>query len=603
MNDLKKKDRKVSKFKIYFYFLRAFQKKLSLFMFYSFCLSVTQALLIAALYPFVSFALDQGGSQQNVGVILEHVNKIISMSPIADPLFSASVLLILLGILQGIFRYLSVAASVNLSYDITHNLQKRMYEKVMNADISYFIRNKQGDILFQLKDPPLKVGYIIRGSAVFVKELLMALFLLVMMVSIDKKIALVVFSIAMFFGIVIKVVTQKIIYRTGVASTRALGEEDVVLSESLSGIYTIKAFLAEKKWTQTFVNRVAEFVRVTKKMTIMKEIPVAVLEAVVIILIAVSAIAFKMLYADSFIAFMPVFSVFAVAIFKMIPSLRNLSNAGMNIVSLFFNMELCYDMLHKEMATVKKDGKPFYKLKRSIDFKNVDFSYSPQSDSIFEDLSLSIKKNNITALVGKSGSGKTTLINLLLKFYEPGRGTIEVDGVDLSEIERTSWLERIGYVSQEPFIFHATIKENISFGKECPEEDVVEAAKLAGAHQFIMNLEKGYDTVVGERGMKLSGGEKQRIAIARAILRKPQIVIFDEATSALDAKTEKIVQETIKRISSSYTVILVAHRFSTVKIADKIMVFSEGKLLEEGTHEDLLKANNHYSQLYGLSFA
>lgn len=587
-----------NKLRIYYYFLREARKKFLIFLFFSIGLSITYTFLIATLYPLISFSLNQAGTQKNKGFILAYISKVISAIPIGDPIISASIVLIILAILLAFFRYSSTVSSLDLAFNINYNLQKKLYDKTLNSDINYFIDNKQGDIVFKVKDPPLRVAYIIRDSAILIRESLLTFLLVLIMLSINIKLTLLVFALGAIFGAVIRYNSKRIIYKSGKEMAKTLSEEDIILAESLGGIYTIKAHLAEKKWVNLFVKKVSEYIYHAKRAVLMKEVPILAIESFVIILIALSAIIFERLYSGSFKGFLPAFSIYVLSILRIIPSLTTMSNAGMNIVVAFVNMEICYEALHKPTLMIQNGRKILQRFENSINFKNISFAYPGSDRLIFKNLSFALKNNKITAIVGKTGSGKTTLLNLLLRFYDPTEGIIEIDGTNLKEIDRPSWLSKIGYANQEPFIFHSSIRENITFTADYNQEEVEGAARLAGAHQFIINLKDGYQTVVGEKGMKLSGGEKQRIAIARALLRKPEILIFDEATSALDIMTENLIQEAIQRISSYCAVIIIAHRLSTVKIAHKILVFDNGELIEEGSHEDLLKAKNHYSKLY-----
>lgn len=232
-----------------------------------------------------------------------------------------------------------------------------------------------------------------------------------------------------------------------------------------------------------------------------------------------------------------------------------------------------------------------------IEFKNVDFHYV-ENIPVLSDISFKIKKGEMAALVGPTGVGKTTIAHLIPRFYDPSAGAILINGVNIKDIKLHSLRKHISIVSQDVFLFNGTVKENILFGRpEASEEEVIEAAKAANAHQFIMELEKGYETQVGERGVKLSGGQKQRISIARAILKNAPILILDEATSAVDTKTEMQIQEALKNLMKDKTSIVIAHRLSTIQEADQIIILKDGRIVESGKHEELINANGLYASL------
>ena len=273
----------------------------------------------------------------------------------------------------------------------------------------------------------------------------------------------------------------------------------------------------------------------------------------------------------------------------------------MRIAGKLHNAEIVVNLLSEDTNKLIDGTTELGRFNNEISFNNVWYRYEGTDSFIFKGLDLKIKKMKVTAIVGRSGSGKTTTVNLLLRLYSPEKGTITLDGKDIVTYAHKSYLSKIAYVSQEPFILHDTIRENIKFGiAECDEDMIVEAAKQANSHEFIMNTPESYNTIVGDAGIKLSGGQRQRIAIARAMLRKPEIMILDEATSSLDNISEKIIQQAINNIAQYTTVIVVAHRLSTIINADKIMVLSNGAITEEGTHAELLQKRGTYFKLYNV---
>jgi ATP-binding cassette subfamily B protein len=247
-----------------------------------------------------------------------------------------------------------------------------------------------------------------------------------------------------------------------------------------------------------------------------------------------------------------------------------------------------------------KDARDMKDMRGQVSLKNLSFSYSPEN-RVLHDINLEIKAGEMIGLAGPSGSGKTTLTKLISRFYDPEEGTVKIDGIDVRKIKQKSLRQRIGVVLQEPFLFHGTIAENIAYGRpRAKRKEIIQAAKAANAHDFILRLPDGYDTQVGERGTRLSGGEKQRISIARAIVNRPSIIILDEATSSLDTVTEKMIQEALQRLVKGRTTIAIAHRLSTLSNADRLVIMEEGRIVEMGTHEELIERGGMFSNLLGM---
>ena len=262
------------------------------------------------------------------------------------------------------------------------------------------------------------------------------------------------------------------------------------------------------------------------------------------------------------------------------------------------NLETIYQFLNDSRYHRIKDGfRTFDILTSDIVFDRVSFSYY-QDQNLIEGINLTLRRKKITALVGHSGSGKSTLVSLLLRYYDVSGGRILINGYDLHEYNRKTLLQKVGYVSQDTFIYNATIRENISFGGDYSKDEIIEAAKKANIHAFIASLPEGYESIVGDQGIKLSGGEKQRIAIARALVRRPEILVLDEATSNLDNESESIVQDSINHVSKNITTFIIAHRLSTIRKADTIYVMSKGKILESGNHDELMARKGCYYELY-----
>jgi subfamily B ATP-binding cassette protein MsbA len=300
------------------------------------------------------------------------------------------------------------------------------------------------------------------------------------------------------------------------------------------------------------------------------------------------------------------FLTFLIAIFQIMPPVKELTSVNNRIQESTSAAKRVFEILDIE-PDIKEapNAIELKEFKDEIVFENVWFSYNgtKNGDFILKGINLKVKKGEILAIVGPSGAGKSTLVDLIPRFYDPTEGRILIDGIDLRMIKIKSLRDKIGIVTQETILFNDTIRNNIAYGLEdCPIDKIIEVAKAANAHDFIMQLPNGYDTVIGERGMKLSGGQRQRISIARALLKNPPILILDEATSNLDAESEILVQEAIERLMQNRTVFVIAHRLSTIRNADRIIVIDNGRIVQEGKHEELIHQDGLYKKLYEMQF-
>jgi subfamily B ATP-binding cassette protein MsbA len=294
---------------------------------------------------------------------------------------------------------------------------------------------------------------------------------------------------------------------------------------------------------------------------------------------------------------------FILAMMQLIKPVKSLSQVHIKIQEGMAAAERIFDVFDTdEKVKDKKDAKQLDKFKDKISYDNVNFSYNG-SDVIINNISFDVKYGEVVAFVGPSGGGKSTLLDLLPRFYDPQNGSINIDGHDIKDLSLQSLRSLMGIVTQETYLFNDSVFNNIAYGLEnVDEETVYQTAKMANAHDFILQLENGYETVVGNRGVKLSGGQRQRLAIARALLKNPQILIFDEATSALDTEAEAQVQEAINRLMKNRTSLVIAHRLSTIKRADRILVIDNGKIAEQGNHDVLMAQDGIYKRLYNMQF-
>ncbi len=373
----------------------------------------------------------------------------------------------------------------------------------------------------------------------------------------------------------------------------------VVGNEAITGVREIKIRSVESNWVNVFQERGLDLCRLYVRNDLFRGLPSSALQVGGIVILLGVLLLWK---RDSLIGdlaeMVPLAGVYLYAFMRVAPSLTEMTALSMLVAERQPYAEAVYRELHAPSRRLSDGSATIEAFQNSITFEQVTFTY-PGRESTLQDISVTFDKGTTTAIVGHSGSGKSTLADLIVRLFDVENGRILIDGHDLRDLRLAEWRRRIGYVSQDTFIINASVQDNIAFyAPDVSRDVIVSAAQAADAHDFILRLPQQYETLLGDRGLKLSGGQRQRIAIARALIRRPDILIFDEATSALDSLSELEVQASISHIAKQHTVILVAHRLSTIKRADKIIVLERGRVVEQGRHHDLMARQGAYFQLY-----
>jgi ABC-type multidrug transport system fused ATPase/permease subunit len=412
------------------------------------------------------------------------------------------------------------------------------------------------------------------------------------------KLVIIVIVVGIIYFQFIRYISTKISYNSGKEKRESGQKERVIVTEYTSGIKQIKVFETFEYWRKIFDNTIDKFWFHHRRNYFWNKLPQILLWMVIYVGIGGAIIFINLQYPGEFLDLLPLLGAFATGIFLVLPKIAQFGQFRMQFMHHMPNVETVQDVLKEEKYSKMKNGtKVFSDFKIGIKFKNVSFSHK-ERDVLLKNIDLLIKKDKTTALVGPSGVGKSTIVNLILRLFDVDEGGVFVDDTNIMEFDIFTFLDKVGFVSQDTFIFNGTVSENIAFGGDYIEEEIIDAAKKANAHDFIEKLPSGYDTIVGDRGMRLSGGEQQRVAIARAIIRKPKIILLDEATSSLDTVSEKMLQNAIEEISKNCTTFIIAHRLTTIKNADVIHVLDKGKIIESGTHEQLKRKKGKYWELY-----
>jgi len=592
----KRKEPGQSKLKIIWFFLRPYKLQVVALFVMAGIAGLLETATAAAIYPVVSLGLNIEALQDNA--LLSLIMRIADISPLQDSFITYCILAILLAVLAFAFKALNLYFSVHLGVTVVMRMKEMVFGKQLKADYQHFLDEKQGGMVYNTVIAAREVELLIIYTAKIMTEMILIISLFILLFTMNWKGTMLAVLLAAGYYLVTSYIGINISYATSVGRVKTATNEIVILNELISGIKQVKVNLLENDWTKRFQTAVRQYYTYLKKGRVWSEIPSPGLWLVLFTFLGIVAIILRAQNPAGFTPLVPLFGTFAFAMLRLLAPITSLGFLRMQIMAAMPNVELTYSTLHKKFDTIKDGDRELESFNRDIRFENIYFTHKDRSTTINE-VSMTLEKGKITAIVGPSGAGKTTIVDLILRLFDPDKGEIKIDGINLKEYRISSWLSKIGLVSQDAFVFHDSIKNNITIGVGgYSEEQIIEAAESANAHAFILEFPQGYDTIVGERGMKLSGGQKQRIAIARAILKKPDILILDEATSNLDNISEALVQEAINRISKERTVIVVAHRLSTIINADKIVVLENGRVVEEGTHNKLIKRKGVYWNLY-----
>jgi len=517
----------------------------------------------------------------------------------------SSTLILVVGIviffflMKNLFNYLALYNITFVKNGLLKNLRGKLYSKVISMPVSYFLNKKKGDLMSRITADILEIqtSYL-SILELMVREPLTILFTLVVMFTISPELTLFVILFIPISGFIISIIGKKL-RKDSKEVQQQQSNFLSMIDETISGQKVIKSFLSESFFNKKF-NSINEILyRFSNKVINRKNLAGPFSEFMGILVIGVLLwFGGKMVLINETISG-TTFIVFMGLAYNILTPAKNLSKSFYSIKKGNAAAERVFEIIEFKHDNDSNRNQLLETFNDKIEFKNVDFSYG--QSKILDKISFTIKKGESVALVGSSGSGKTTIANLLNGFYNSDSGSISIDGIEISSITRESLYKNISIVTQESILFNDTIKNNIRIGDlDSIDEDIVNAAKEANAHEFILEQSKEYDTNIGDYGGKLSGGQKQRLTIARAMLKSPSILILDEATSSLDSESEKKIQDAIDKLMLNKTSLIIAHKFSTIKKCDKIILIDKGRIVGEGTHDELINSNSSYKNMNEL---
>jgi len=592
--------------------------RLVFFFLYSFLGVVFGAFNIVLIIPMLSVLFGQDNKQVAVpeipeftfstdyllGVFNHYFLDIIKNNGQISALLFICALIVTTVLLSNIFKFLERVIATKIKVDLTKNIRMDIFKKVTQLHIGYFNTERKRDLISRFTNDVNEVENAVMNSLKAVmREPITILVYFFVLFTISPQLFLFTLLVLPLTGTVVAEIIKRL-KKQATESQESLGRILSILDETFSGMRVIKAFNARNFVVGKIETETAYYRKTTKSMAYKNELSAPVSEILGVIIVAgIIYFGGNMVLSDesslkpeAFLGFLGVFAMImqpAKSFSNGITSLQRGTASAKRIFSLIDEKPV----IHNKPGAVELKS-----FEKGIQFKNVNFAY--ETERVLKNINLTIEKGKTLALVGPSGGGKSTLADLVPRFYDPIDGEVQIDGVSLTDYELESLRSHIGVVTQESILFNDTIFNNIAFGMpHISEESVIQAARIANAHDFIMQTENGYQTLIGERGSKLSGGQRQRLSIARAVLKNPPILILDEATSALDSESERLVQEALFNLMKNRTSIIIAHRLSTIQHADEIVVIQDGEVTERGTHDQLTSKDGLYRKLVTIQTA
>jgi subfamily B ATP-binding cassette protein MsbA len=536
-----------------------------------------------------------------LGYLNFYISKLIIQQGETYALIAICVVFLISFFFRNVFRFMALFYMAKVRVGAVKEIRDAVYDKILLLPLAFYTKHKKGDIMARVTTDVQEVEYSIMSYLeMLIKEPITLILFVGTLFVLSPQLTLFVLIILPIAGYIIGRISKNLRKDSKIGQTRYAGLL-AVIEETIGGLRIIKAFTAIGFSNQRFMELNKNYSKILLKIYRTRDLSSPVSEFLSsMVIIVVLWFGGKLVLSDNasigaadFITYIAIFS-------QIIPPAKALTTGFYNIQKGIASAERIFEIMDAEEEIIEKpNAQSIHSFERNIQFRDVSFKYN--TEFVLQNINCTIEKGKVIALVGPSGGGKSTFVDMLPRFYDTVQGEILLDGINLKDYKIDDIRSLMGFVTQEPILFNDSVFNNIAFGKEdALEEDVIAAAKVANAHEFIENMDEGYQSNIGDRGTKLSGGQRQRLSIARAVLRNPPILILDEATSSLDTESERVVQDALAKVMSNRTSLVIAHRLSTIVNADEIFVLEKGKIIEKGTHKELLDKAGVYKKLYTL---
>lgn len=564
----------------------------------TFLANAAEMFSIGALVPFLSAALNADPQASVNGALVNGLVAFIKRFEYKNLFVTTCLLFFILTVFKVVLTIARDVSKNALAQRIRFDAKNAMFGKYLHSDIKVFLHNKGGDMIYRCINLPDELSQYFTFLPSIIIESINVLVLGVLLMTISLALFGGVVAISILYGGVIVLLSTRVFKQLGERLRDTAIGQNVIVYEAVSGIREVITYGKREQWFARFKAGGDKHYALKVRSSFTRILPNNILEMVLVATVCAGGTYYGINRMGELTQMLPVLAVYIMAMMRMIPSFGKIGQDKIQAATYMASVRLYEQLIAEQTQEWQGGTKAFDGFTSEIRFEAAHFSYVPGWE-VLKGIDLVIPKNKIVAIVSGSGGGKSTLIDLLLGFYNLNSGRIIVDGVDLHDYDILAWRKHIGVVSQNSFIFHASVKENIAFDTQSVDMDkVLSCAQAAGAHEFLKELKNGYDTILGDRGYTLSGGQRQRVSIARALYRDPSIVVFDEATSALDSRTERMITDTVRALAKNKTVVILAHRLSTIESADIIYVLKEGRVVQTGTFEELSRQEGEFFHLY-----